>query len=106
MCSGLKALLEFLRRQPYDTHALLSRALPGENLNTALGNIKNVGEQRDHSIVGFVVLWRRRDFEHERIATRPTIALRRARGLTRTVSTMPSESSLIIAESVHTFPSI
>jgi hypothetical protein len=71
MCSGLKALLEFLRRQPYDTHALLSRALAGENLNTALGNIKNVGEQRDHRVVGFVVLWRRRDLEHERISTRP-----------------------------------
>jgi hypothetical protein len=71
MCSGLKALLEFLRRQPYDTHALLSRALAGENLNTAFGDIKNVGEQRDDSIVGFVVLWRRRDFEHERISTRP-----------------------------------
>ena len=68
MCSGSKALLEFFDRQPHDAYTLLSRALPGENLNTALGNIKNVSEQRDDGIVRFVLFRRRRHFEHQGVA--------------------------------------
>ncbi len=70
MCSGLKALLEFFDRKTHDAYTLLSRALPGENLNTALGNIKNVSEQRDDSIVRFVLFRRCRHFEHQGVAAR------------------------------------
>ncbi len=70
MCSGLKALLEFFDRKTHDAYTLLSRTLPGENLNTALGNIKNISEQRDDSIVRFVLFRRRRHFEHQGITAR------------------------------------